>query len=175
MTLWLGKLEVQAPAARPRPHQGRHGRLAAAGEDPVQPATWSSSAPRRTPATPTSRDWPETLDNLAALDAEKLVPGRGAALQDAPSRSRRASTARAPSSPTLYASVQAGRRRRARTCARSTRRRYAALKPKYGHWVIFDHCMPFDVTRAYDEATQYPTRASGPPSATRRCGSSSEG
>jgi hypothetical protein len=21
------------------------------------------------------------------------------------------------------------------------------LKPKYGHWVIFDHCMPFDVTR----------------------------
>jgi hypothetical protein len=21
--------------------------------------------------------------------------------------------------------------------------------------VIFDHCLPFDVTRAYDEATQY--------------------
>ena len=33
---------------------------------------------------------------------------------------------------------------------------YAALKPKYGHWVIFDHCMPFDVTRCYDEVTQYP-------------------
>ncbi|MNW07823.1 hypothetical protein D3C71_2045000 [compost metagenome] len=33
---------------------------------------------------------------------------------------------------------------------------YAALQPKYGKWVIFDHCMPFDVTRAYDEATQYP-------------------
>ena len=33
---------------------------------------------------------------------------------------------------------------------------YAALKPKYGSWVIFDHCMPFDVTRAYDEATQFP-------------------
>ena len=31
----------------------------------------------------------------------------------------------------------------------------ADLRPKYGHWVIFDHCMPFDVTRAYDEATQY--------------------
>jgi len=29
----------------------------------------------------------------------------------------------------------------------------AALRPTYGHWVIFDHCMPFDVTRAYDEAT----------------------
>jgi hypothetical protein len=30
---------------------------------------------------------------------------------------------------------------------------YAALQPKFGHWVIFDHCLPFDVTRAYDEAT----------------------
>jgi hypothetical protein len=29
---------------------------------------------------------------------------------------------------------------------------YAALAPKYGRWVIFDHCMPFDVTRCHDEA-----------------------
>jgi len=28
---------------------------------------------------------------------------------------------------------------------------YAALSPKFGHWVIFDHCLPFDVTRCYDE------------------------
>ena len=33
---------------------------------------------------------------------------------------------------------------------------YASLRPKYGHWVIFDHCLPFDVTRAYDEATAHP-------------------
>jgi hypothetical protein len=32
---------------------------------------------------------------------------------------------------------------------------YASLKPKFGAWVIFDHCLPFDVTRAYDEATKY--------------------
>ena len=30
---------------------------------------------------------------------------------------------------------------------------FAKLQPKYGHWVIFNHCMPFDVTRAYDEAS----------------------
>ncbi|MEP7056782.1 MAG: MBL fold metallo-hydrolase, partial [Caldimonas sp.] len=30
------------------------------------------------------------------------------------------------------------------------------LKPKYGQWVIYDHCMPFDVTRALDEATAHP-------------------
>ena len=33
------------------------------------------------------------------------------------------------------------------------RETFDRLKPKYGHWVIFDHCMPFDVTRAYDLAT----------------------
>ena len=28
----------------------------------------------------------------------------------------------------------------------------AALQPRYGNWVIFEHCLPFDVSRAYDEA-----------------------
>ena len=26
------------------------------------------------------------------------------------------------------------------------------MRPKYGHWVIFEHCMPFNVSRTYDEA-----------------------
>ena len=29
---------------------------------------------------------------------------------------------------------------------------YNRLKPDYGHLVIFDHCLPFDVSRAFDEA-----------------------
>ena len=29
----------------------------------------------------------------------------------------------------------------------------ATLQPRYGNWVIFEHCMPFDVSRAYDEAS----------------------
>ena len=44
------------------------------------------------------------------------------------------------------------------------------LRPKYGHWVIFEHCMPFDVSRAYDEAKGSTIPASGPPSAILRCG-----
>ena len=35
------------------------------------------------------------------------------------------------------------------------RETYDLLKPTFGHWVIFDHCLPFDVSRAYDEATRY--------------------
>jgi hypothetical protein len=26
------------------------------------------------------------------------------------------------------------------------------MDPKDGGWVIYEHCMPFDVARAYDEA-----------------------
>ena len=26
------------------------------------------------------------------------------------------------------------------------------MRPEFGHWVIFEHCMPFNVSRAYDEA-----------------------
>jgi hypothetical protein len=26
------------------------------------------------------------------------------------------------------------------------------MKAKYAHLVIFEHCMPFDISRAYDEA-----------------------
>ena len=33
---------------------------------------------------------------------------------------------------------------------------YAKLAPKYGRWVIFEHCLPFDITRCYDEAGAYP-------------------
>ena len=28
----------------------------------------------------------------------------------------------------------------------------AEMDPKYGDWVIYEHCMPFDVARAFDEA-----------------------
>ena len=32
---------------------------------------------------------------------------------------------------------------------------YDCMKPRYNDWVIFDHCMPFDVSRAFDEANGY--------------------
>jgi hypothetical protein len=27
-----------------------------------------------------------------------------------------------------------------------------AMRPKYGSWPIFEHCQPFNIARAYDEA-----------------------
>jgi hypothetical protein len=54
----------------------------------------------------------------------------------------------------MFAAVKAGAAhgKDLRTVYKET---YAALKPRFGNWVIFDHCLPFDVTRAYDEATRY--------------------
>ncbi|MER6795895.1 MBL fold metallo-hydrolase, partial [Amycolatopsis mediterranei] len=30
-------------------------------------------------------------------------------------------------------------------------RTHAALNDQYGHWPIFEHCLPFDVSRLWDE------------------------
>ena len=98
-------------------------------------------------------DWPKTLDAIAALGPAKLVPGRGAALLTESQVQEGLASTRAFVSE-LFAAIKpaaaAGKDLRS-----VYREAYASLKPKYGNWVIFDHCMPFDVTRAYDEATQY--------------------
>jgi glyoxylase-like metal-dependent hydrolase (beta-lactamase superfamily II) len=98
-------------------------------------------------------DWPATLDAIAALKPEKLVPGRGAALKDATQVKAGLDGTRAfvtAMFDAVKSGVVAGKDLRA--IYRDT---YAALKPRFGHWVIFDHCLPFDVSRAYDEATQH--------------------
>ena len=100
------------------------------------------------------KDWPQTLDKLAALKPAALVPGRGAALTT-PEEVQKGLAGTRDFIADVYASVQAGVKA-GKDLNAVYRETYARLKPKYGHWVIFDHCMPFDVTRCYDEATQYP-------------------
>ncbi len=99
-------------------------------------------------------DWPATLDAIAALSPEKLVPGRGAALQTPAAVAAGLDGTRAFVT-ALYAAVRAGAAA-GKDLATVYRETYALLKPRFGHWVIFDHCLPFDVSRAYDEATAYP-------------------
>jgi len=96
-------------------------------------------------------DWPATLDAVAALGAEKLVPGRGAALQT-PAQVKAGLDGTRAFVSAMYESVQRGAAA-GRDLRRVYKDTYDALKPQFGHWVIFDHCLPFDVSRAYDEAT----------------------
>ena len=153
MTLWLGKLEVQILQL---------GRGHTKGDTVVwlpQEKILFSGDLVEFDATPYAgdayfKDWPQTLDAIAALQPEKLVPGRGAALQT-PEQVQAGLAGTREFISDVYASVQAGA-----AAGQDLRKVYeetfAKLQPKYGHWVIFNHCMPFDVTRAYDEATQFP-------------------
>ena len=99
-------------------------------------------------------DWPATLDAIAALGPEKLVPGRGAALKN-PAEVKAGLDGTRAFVTAMFDSVKRGAQAGfdLRTVYRTT---YEALKPRFGHWVIFDHCLPFDVSRAYDEATRFP-------------------
>jgi glyoxylase-like metal-dependent hydrolase (beta-lactamase superfamily II) len=98
-------------------------------------------------------DWPATLDTLAALKPAKLVPGRGRALQSAAEAAAGIAGTRTFVSQ-LYAAVKRGVA--AGSDLKTIYREVSdELRPRYGHWVIFDHCLPFDVSRAYDEATKF--------------------
>ncbi len=152
MTLWLGSLEVQLLQL------GRgHTKGDTVAWLPQQKILFSGDLVEFD-ATPYAgdayfKDWPQTLDNIAALKPEQLVPGRGAAL----------------TTPALVAAGLQGTRDFIADVYNSVKDGVAAgkdlnavykdtmarLSPKYGSWVIFQHCMPFDVTRCFDEVTQY--------------------
>ena len=153
MTLWLGTLEVQILQL------GRgHTKGDTVAWLPAEKILFSGDLVEFG-ATPYAgdayfKDWPQTLDNIAALKPEKLVPGRGAALQTPEQVQEGLAGTRAFISE-LYESVKASAAQ-GEDLRKVYEATFARLQPKYGQWVIFNHCMPFDVTRAYDEATQYP-------------------
>ena len=96
-------------------------------------------------------DWPTTLDNVAALDPVALVPGRGDALTTPETIKEGIGGTRAFIT-AMYQAVKAGKEQD-KALKEIYEDTYAALKPEFGHWVIFDHCLPFDVSRAYDIAS----------------------
>jgi glyoxylase-like metal-dependent hydrolase (beta-lactamase superfamily II) len=152
MTLWLGSLEVQLLQL------GRgHTKGDTVAWLPQQKILFSGDLVE-SGATPYAgdayfKDWPQTLDNIAALQPAQLVPGRGPAL----------------TTPALVAAGLQGTRDFIADVYNSVKDGVAAgkdlnavyqdtmarLSPKYGAWVIFQHCMPFDVTRCFDEVTGY--------------------
>ncbi len=95
-------------------------------------------------------DWAGTLDVIRKLKPEKLVPGRGRSLVTA------ADVEEGLSGTAAFTSDLFGIAQRAVAAGRDLYSTYQeameTMRPKYGHWVIFEHCMPFDVSRAYDEA-----------------------
>jgi glyoxylase-like metal-dependent hydrolase (beta-lactamase superfamily II) len=90
-----------------------------------------------------------TLDRVAAHDAEALIGGRGAVVHG-----RGAVTAAIAQSRdflgTMLREVGAVRDRGG-TLKEAFAATHAALAPAYGGWPIFEHCLPFNVSRLWDE------------------------
>lgn len=99
-------------------------------------------------------EWPSTLEKIAALQPEKLVPGRGDALVTA-EQCLEAINGTRDFLAQMYGNVKKCRAA-GMDLATTYADTYKLLQPQFGHWVIFEHCLPFDITRCYDEAGDYP-------------------
>jgi glyoxylase-like metal-dependent hydrolase (beta-lactamase superfamily II) len=95
-------------------------------------------------------DWPTTLDHLAELQANALVPGRGPALTT-PRAVAETIAATADFLATLYGSVQdsVAKGRSLKDAFDFVR---LAMDPKFNSFTIYEHSLPFNVSRAFDEA-----------------------
>ena len=95
-------------------------------------------------------DWPSTLDNLAEMQPTALVPGRGAALAT-PELVKEGIEMTNDFLSTLYGSVKdsVAKGRSLKDAFDFAR---LAMDPKFKSFAIYEHCLPFNVSRAYDEA-----------------------
>jgi glyoxylase-like metal-dependent hydrolase (beta-lactamase superfamily II) len=95
-------------------------------------------------------DWGGTLEAIAAFDPAAIAPGRGDALIG------REMVAKAIGSTADF--IDSTYRPAARVAARGGTLREAwdavraACDPKFGDFAIYEHCLPFNVARAFDEA-----------------------
>ncbi len=95
-------------------------------------------------------EWPATLQALRALQPEALVPGRGEALKGADAALKGIEYTQQWVE-TLYrcAREAAAQDMDLKAAMAHTRK---SMDPIFGHVFIYEHCLPFDVSRAYDEA-----------------------
>ncbi|MFI5952493.1 MBL fold metallo-hydrolase [Cryptosporangium sp. NPDC051539] len=95
-------------------------------------------------------DWASgTLDAVKALGARQLVGGRGAITRDH-SGTRAAIEQTRDFLLTMQRTVGDAHRAGAGVKA-AFAATHEALAPAYGRWPIFEHCLPFDVQRLWDE------------------------
>ena len=150
MTLWMGQLEVRIM------HPGAgHTRGDTVVWVPSEQVLFSGDLVEADAACYTGdaqlEEWPATLDVLAALGAQKLVPGRGPALLTPERVSAGLDYTRDFVTTLLGAAREAVAQGMNLNQAMGHARK--AMDPKFGQVFIYEHCLPFDVTRAVDEAS----------------------
>jgi len=95
-------------------------------------------------------DWAAgTLDRVKAFGAQQLIGGRGAIARGREEVDAAVEQTRAFLT-TMHDTVGTAHRSGG-TLKDAFDATHAALAPKFGHWPIFEHCLPFDVSRLWDE------------------------
>jgi glyoxylase-like metal-dependent hydrolase (beta-lactamase superfamily II) len=95
-------------------------------------------------------EWPATLEVLRSMQPEKLVPGRGPAMTNSEDCHKAIDyTQRWVTD--LYQTARAGvaQGKDLKQIFADTRK---VMDPVFGNVFIYEHCLPFDVSRAVDEA-----------------------
>ena len=96
-------------------------------------------------------EWPATLDALRALGAEALVPGRGEAMKGVANVQKALDYTQRWVQMLFKAGQEAAAAGMDLKAAMAHTRR--SMDPVFGHVFIYEHCLPFDVSRAFDEAS----------------------
>ncbi|WP_390911935.1 MBL fold metallo-hydrolase [Pseudosulfitobacter sp. SM2401] len=95
-------------------------------------------------------EWGHTLDNIASFDVDAIAPGRGDALvgKDAVERAIESTREFVDSTyaPAARVAARNGSLKDAWDAVRES------CDPKFKDYAIYEHCLPFNVSRAYDEA-----------------------
>jgi glyoxylase-like metal-dependent hydrolase (beta-lactamase superfamily II) len=95
-------------------------------------------------------DWPGTLGRIRARAPDAIVPGRGDALVGramvGEALDLTAEFLRATYAPVERVALRGGSLKEAFAACR------AACDTRFGTYAIYEHCLPFNVARAYDEA-----------------------
>ncbi|MFK7879042.1 MBL fold metallo-hydrolase [Roseobacter sp.] len=95
-------------------------------------------------------DWGSTLDAIEAYDVDAIAPGRGGALvgKDAVARAIASTRDFVDSTyhPAARVAARGGDLKEAWDAVRE------ACDPKFKDYAIYEHCLPFNVSRAFDEA-----------------------
>jgi glyoxylase-like metal-dependent hydrolase (beta-lactamase superfamily II) len=97
------------------------------------------------------REWPATLDEIRAFNPKAIAPGRGDALKgQATVREAIAMTRDFVTS--LYGAAEQSVAK-GRTLKETMAATRAAMDAKFSSFAIYEHCLPFNVSRAFDEAS----------------------
>ncbi len=95
-------------------------------------------------------DWPATLDAIRAYDLDAIAPGRGDALVGREmvnaALDNTADFVTSTFKPALKVAARGGTLKETWDAIR------AECDPKFADYAIYEHCLPFNVGRAYDEA-----------------------